>query len=224
MPSGGVSGSALVVAALRRRGVAAADALSCLVINLVAHFAAYMAMAMVNVLILVNHHDLNRWVLAATLALSAIAIGVLLSAFGMRWKGAAFAAFLCRRLPRLVDPLQAMADAPVALLRLRVLAGQFAWQLAEMLLDAASLWLVFRGLGQDVAYAVALSAFVTASIVGTLSPIPMGLGSFEAACVAMLRSLGVGIEASLMATVLLRGFTVWLPMLPGVLLIRRELR
>jgi uncharacterized membrane protein YbhN (UPF0104 family) len=51
----------------------------------------------------------------------------------------------------------------------------------------------------------------------------MGLGTFEATCVAMLRTLGVPLEAALMATLLLRGFTLWLPMLPGLLLARREL-
>lgn len=224
MPSGGVSGSALVVTALRRRGIAAGDGLACLVINLVAHFAAYMAMAIVNALILVGYHDLNRWVLSLTLLLSAVAVAVLLTAVGMRWKGAALARFLSARLPRLVDPLQALVDAPAALLRAPVLAGQFGWQIAEMLLDALSLWLIFRGLGQALGFPAALSSFMTASIVGTLSPIPLGLGSFEASCVAMLRSLGAGFEASVAATMLLRGFTVWLPMLPGLWLIRRALR
>jgi hypothetical protein len=40
----------------------------------------------------------------------------------------------------------------------------------------------------------------------------------------MLGLLGVPIEAALAATLLLRGFTVWLPMLPGVWLARRGLR
>jgi magnesium-transporting ATPase (P-type) len=51
----------------------------------------------------------------------------------------------------------------------------------------------------------------------------LGLGTFEAACVAMLRTLGVPLEAALTATLLLRGFTLWLPVLPGLLLARREL-
>jgi hypothetical protein len=40
----------------------------------------------------------------------------------------------------------------------------------------------------------------------------------------MLRSHGVPIEAALAATLLLRGFTFWLPMLPGLWIARREMR
>jgi uncharacterized membrane protein YbhN (UPF0104 family) len=42
--------------------------------------------------------------------------------------------------------------------------------------------------------------------------------------VAALTLQGVSIEAALTATLLLRGFTTWLPMLPGLLLARRVLR
>jgi hypothetical protein len=34
--------------------------------------------------------------------------------------------------------------------------------------------------------------------------------------------LGSPLEAALAATLLLRGFTMWLPMLPGLWLVRRE--
>jgi glycosyltransferase 2 family protein len=54
-------------------------------------------------------------------------------------------------------------------------------------------------------------------------PIPLGLGTFEAACVGMLSLLGVAIEAALAATLLLRGLTFWLPMVPGLWLARREI-
>jgi len=57
----------------------------------------------------------------------------------------------------------------------------------------------------------------------TLVPIPLGLGSFETACVGMLTLLGVAIEAALAATLLLRGLTFWLPMIPGLWLARCEI-
>jgi uncharacterized membrane protein YbhN (UPF0104 family) len=63
-----------------------------------------------------------------------------------------------------------------------------------------------------------------ASIVAMLSLIPPGIGSFEAACVALLVILGIKVETALAATLLLRGFTLWLPLVPGILLTHRELR
>jgi hypothetical protein len=36
--------------------------------------------------------------------------------------------------------------------------------------------------------------------------------------------LGIPVEAALTSTLLLRGFTLWLPMLPGLWLAKRELQ
>lgn len=78
--------------------------------------------------------------------------------------------------------------------------------------------------GMHVSFWVAFPSFVLASMVATIGPIPLGLGSFEVTCVSMLGLLGVSLEAALTATLLLRGFTVWLPMLPGMVLARRALK
>jgi uncharacterized membrane protein YbhN (UPF0104 family) len=71
---------------------------------------------------------------------------------------------------------------------------------------------------------VAFIAFVVASLTGTLSPLPLAIGAFESGCIATLGILGVGIEPALMATLLLRGFTLWLPIPPGLWLVRHETR
>ena len=96
-------------------------------------------------------------------------------------------------------------------------------ELAVFALDALTLWLVFRALGDTPAIWVPFVSFIMASMAATLGPIPLGLGTFEAACVGMLSLLGVAIEAALAATLLLRGLTFWLPMAPGLWLARREI-
>ena len=227
MPSGGLSGTAFFLSALRHRGIDTPQALACLLVNLVAHFCAYLAMAFFNLLILARYHAMNRWIVTVTVLLGLVALAVPLAVLGMRWRGIALDVALRRHLPRLAEPLKTLGDAPATLAVLlhqpQVIIRQFGLQCLIIALDMASLWVMLKALGQDVSILVAFSGFMTAAIVATLSPIPLGLGSFEASCVAMLHVLGVGIEASLMATILLRGMTVWLPMLPGLWLIRREL-
>jgi hypothetical protein len=93
-----------------------------------------------------------------------------------------------------------------------------------IMLAAATLWAMLFALGEPAGFAVPFAAFVVATIVATLSLIPLGLGSFELTCAGLLVSLGARLETALTATLLLRGFTVWLPMIPGLLLTRRELR
>jgi uncharacterized membrane protein YbhN (UPF0104 family) len=59
-----------------------------------------------------------------------------------------------------------------------------------------------------------------ASVAETVSLIPGGVGTFDAACVGLLNFLEVPLETALAGTLLLRGFTLWLPLLPGLYLLR----
>jgi hypothetical protein len=90
------------------------------------------------------------------------------------------------------------------------------------LLDAATLWCTGRAVGLNVDVGSTFMSFILASVVATLSPIPLGLGSFEGTCTGLLHLMGGGLEVSLAATLILRGLTLWLPMLPGLAMIRRE--
>ena len=78
-------------------------------------------------------------------------------------------------------------------------------------------------LGDSPAIWIAYVSFIMVSMAATLGPIPLGLGTFEAACIGMLSLLGVAIETALAVTLLQRGRTFWLPMLPGLWLARREI-
>jgi uncharacterized protein (TIRG00374 family) len=129
-----------------------------------------------------------------------------------------------RRLPGTALLLKTIAEAPTDLLRDPVLLAETViLEFAVFALDALTLWLVFRALGDTPAIWAAYVSFIMASMAATLGPIPLGLGTFEAACVGMLSLLGVTIETALAATLLLRGLTFWLPMVPGLWLAKREI-
>src|SRR5690606_36375042 len=113
---------------------------------------------------------------------------------------------------------------PTDLLRHRgLLAETVALQMTIIVLDALTLWICCRAIGATVDVTVAFAAFVMASVAATIGPVPLGLGTFEAGSVAMLKLLGVPLEAALAATLLTRGLTFWIPMVPGLWLARREI-
>jgi uncharacterized protein (TIRG00374 family) len=139
-----------------------------------------------------------------------------------RWGRTAPPAWLYR-LPGFAAAFERVAAAPMAVLRdKRLLAESLLLQLGVFMLDALTLWVAFRALGAPIGFAVAFVSFVFASVVGTIGLVPLGLGTFEATAVGLLHALGVGVETAFAATLVLRGLTFWLPMLPGVWLARRE--
>jgi glycosyltransferase 2 family protein len=222
MPSGGISGTAFLIAALHQHGIPHPICLATLLASIVTSYAASLVAAIVSIALLGLYHELRAWILiiAGLFCLAATAIpacAIWLQHWGKHSPN------LFRRIPMLSDFQRVLAAAPANLLRSPLLmTGMTLFQAAVILLDAATLWIMLLAVGQQASFWVALPGFVLASMAAKIGPIPLGLGTFETTCVAVLSMLGVPISAALAAALLLRGFSVWLPMLPGMWLARRE--
>ena len=97
-------------------------------------------------------------------------------------------------------------------------------QFGVFLIDSATLAIMLKAIGSPLPFSTAFPAHVMASVAATIAPIPLGLGTYEATAVALLHVSGLPVESGLAAVLLLRGFTLWLPMIPGFWLARREMR
>ncbi|MGO4440169.1 lysylphosphatidylglycerol synthase transmembrane domain-containing protein [Rhizobium sp. RAF56] len=225
IPTGGLSGSIIVVRGLIRRGVPVPIAVTALLISALSYYAAYLVAAALAFLLLWRIGDLSdtwAWLSIAFAVLVALIAIVLL--FVARSRGR-FIPGALRRSPRLARLSKAFEQVRIDMVGdVRILGRTVPLQLAIFILDAVTLWLSLRSLGAGVGLSRAFLAFVLASVVATLSPLPLGLGSFEGTCVAVLHLLGVRVEAALAATLVFRGFSFWLPMLPGLWLVHRENR
>ena len=224
VPSGGMSGNAYIVSALDRRGVPRADCFGVVLANLVAHYAAYLAVALVAVGLLRRLHLWRGWMVVMVTAFILVCIAIpLLLLLLHRFEGA-LPRWIARR-PALASTLAAYGDAPLRLLRLGGLLRRMALlDVCVHAFDALTLWLLLHSIGSAVAPELVFVSFMLGTMAAMLGPLPMGLGAFEGACVGGLVSGGVPIEVALVGTLLLRGCTTWLPMLPGLWLTRMELR
>lgn len=225
LPSGGASGISFFVAALKRRGVPTDLCMAMMLVSLVAYYLAYLIVALASLALLWFYHAIHIWILLLVGLFCLVAVAIPAGAlFLQHWSKRAIPKLLTR-LPNVRGLLQGFTQAPKHLLRNRSLVvTSILLYVAVFLLDAATLWIMLLAIGQNVSFLAAFPSFVVSSIVATLSPVPLGLGIFEASSVGMLNTLGIPVEAALTATLLLRGFTLWLPMLPGLWLARRELR
>lgn len=223
-PSGGMGGVAFLVRALVRRGVPTHACMGALLVDLVGHYGANLLTALAGIGLLWVEGAVREWMVGVAVLFALLSLTVPIVVLSLRRLGRRETARM-RRIPRVAQMLDAFADAPLTLLRRPgLVVALTALNAAVILLDAATLWVMLHALGQAIPYRVALPSFLLAMMVATLGPIPLGLGTFEATCVAALVLLEVPIEAALTGTLLLRGYTTWLPMIPGVVLARRELR
>jgi len=225
MPSGGMSGTTFFIAALNHRGVPVHLCMATLLLSLVVYYGAYLLAALVSVLVLWFYHAIHVWIMVVVGIFCFVAVGIPAGALWVRSLGKKELPALLLRIPGLNNVMSAFANAPGNLLRSPSLViSATLLHTAVFVLDAGTLWVMLQMVGVPVSFWVAFPSFVLASIAATVSPIPLGLGSFEVTCVSMLGLLGIPIEAALTSTVLLRGFTLWLPMLPGMWFAKRALR
>ena len=103
----------------------------------------------------------------------------------------------------------------------RLQATASCYQALTFLLDAATLWMLMRSLGAIAPFSQIFACFMIANLFRTVSFIPGGLGTFEAAALYMMKSAGVPVGVGLAAALLFRGITFFLPMAPGMWIAHR---
>jgi Mg2+-importing ATPase len=220
LPSGGISSTALAATALERQGIARTAAVSSAMLNMVSYYTSYVAALAVAVFFAGYFGRAAMVILVLALLFLAFGIGItvtiLLLAGGRRLPDVNIL-----RLPVVKHVLEFLQGADPAIVRNpRRLAEVTIWQIVIFLLDAATVWVLIRSLGDSAPVVAVFASFVVSSLFRTMGFAPGGLGTYEAASIFTLRMIGLRFSVALSATLLFRGLSFWLPMLPGLWLSR----
>jgi len=224
IPTAGLSGAAYVAAALERRGVPLPVCMAAMVMGMIGYYSSFLLAAFLGIYILWHLEALQSWVSILTLLFFFLAVGIPLCVILVqRLSKRSIPAWL-GRIPLLRTLVKAFAEAPMGLVfKPRLVLLAFLFNLAVFFLDVATMWAMLRAIGQPVSYWFAFPPYVMGCVAAALGIVPMGLGTFETACILVLFALGVPWGGSVAATLLVRGYILWLPMLPGLWLTKREL-
>ena len=187
VPSVGLSGTILLLRGLARRDIPATMTMSVLLVDVVSYYAAYLTVVLIGVGLLWVNHRANAAVLAGATIFAIVAIAIPVGLLLLRHLGRVSLPSWTKRFPKAVSLLRAVVAAPSdALLSRSLMTKVTLLQLSIFLLDLLTLWLSFQALGHALPFWNCFVAFVVASAAATIGPIPLGLGTFEAACVAIL--------------------------------------
>jgi uncharacterized protein (TIRG00374 family) len=224
LPSAGMGGNVLLVDQLRKLGVSRGTAVAALLVSMIGYYVAYAPFAIAMLMLLWLHDKATPLMAGVVTLFLAVAIAIPALALWLRHRGSRPLPHSIERIAFMRSLLDTVAQAPDRLMRDReLLARVTGCNALVFLADTGSLFACLHALGQSASFGTAFIALIMASIVVTLGPIPLGLGSFEATSTATLRLLGVSFEAAFAATMLLRILTLWLPLLPGMILMRSAL-
>jgi uncharacterized protein (TIRG00374 family) len=82
--------------------------------------------------------------------------------------------------------------------------------------DILTLWACFHAFGSHPAHAVIIMAYFV-GMLGNVLPIPGGIGGVDGGMIGAFAAFGVPIDSAVVAVLAYRGFSFWLPTLPGAL-------
>jgi uncharacterized protein (TIRG00374 family) len=226
--AGGAGGLVLTAWALRRAGMrkrlVADTTLSFLILTYVPYVVALIVCGYgLRLGLLKGEAPFGLTVVPATLALitlvAALSIALvptdLQRRVGVGWaqRGGRLAKFTQKAANLPASASAGMRDA-IAHLRSRdpALLGAILFWGCQILV----LWAAFRAFGDSPPWAVLVQAFFV-GMLGNLLPMPGGVGGVEGGMVGAFSAFGVDFELALVAVLVFRAFTFWLPLIPGVI-------
>jgi Mg2+-importing ATPase len=222
VPSAGLSGTLAVAHELARSAMPRSTVTAAVVVRLVSYYAAYALTLAASLLIATLNGQANTLVALVAVLFVGYALafsGVVLALSGrkLRWPAHRMLAHAHIR-----KALQLLEEVDPALARNPgLLAHASVLQLGIIALDVATVWMVIQSLGVNAPPLGVFASVVLSNLFRSIGILPGGLGSFEAASVLSLKMIGVPVAVALAATLIFRGLSFWLPMLPGFWCSRR---
>ena len=221
LPSYGLSGTLAATAAFERYGIRRPVVMACLAISLTAYLLAYVVSLGAALAITVAEGHATRLLL---LAGGLFVLGTLGAGLTVALLAGHPLPTRLSRLPGgawLRRALSVLAQADPHLVRTpRLLLTATGLDLGIAVLDASTLWVLILALGESPSWASVFAGFMLANVLRSVGVTPGGLGIFEAALITTLSWAGIALPVALSATLLFRGLSFWLPMLPGLVLVR----
>jgi uncharacterized membrane protein YbhN (UPF0104 family) len=224
--AGGAGGLVLTAWALRRSGMrrrrVADTTLSFLILTYIPYVAALIVCGFgLRYGLFPGPDPFALTVVPATLALIALGVGLAVALvptdLQRRLGGWAHGHGRFRRIAQVAANAPAAASAGMrdALAHLRsrdpALLGAVLFWASQVLV----LWAAFRAFGDAPAAAVLVQAFFV-GMLGNLLPMPGGVGGVEGGMIAAFVAFGMDAGLVVVAVLVYRAFTFWLPMIPGI--------
>jgi glycosyltransferase 2 family protein len=225
LPTFGLGGSLAMARSLMTRGIRENEAAAAILIDALGYFSAYLLLFLCAVALLWVEQRFSPVVRYLALFFCAILISAIgLVAFLTSRATSGLMPAWSRRFAITRELVHALREAPEKMMKARRAWGwALSFEVGVFALDVATYWVIFHALGARLTASEALISFMLAAAVSTLSIIPGGLGFFEGGAIATLNVFGISVGTAAAGVVLLRGFTYWLPMLPGYLIFRSEM-
>ena len=225
VPAAGISGTVVMARALERHGSSRSTVMAGVVVNTVSYYATYIVCLAAALAAAVASGHSNALIIAAAALFFIFSVTMTAGFLTLSGRKSESLPGKVRHISLVRKTLDLVRQAEPRLARSpRLIAQASIFQLAIILFDTATIWVLIRSLGAKASPVGVFTSFMISTLLRTFSILPGGLGIFEAASVVTLKLAGIDVPVALSATLLFRGLSFWLPMLPGLIFSRGVMR
>ena len=216
LPSAGLSSGILIAKALEQRKGPPAAIRAAVLLNVASYHLTY-AMAVTGALVILTWRgNWNALIVVAACLLLLFSLGTSTAIVVLSGRRHDRLAAIVPKFSPIQHLFEFITGADARLIHNPTLmAGAIGLQTSIVVLDAATVWTLIGAVGTIASPSGVFVSFMIARLARTMGIVPGGLGAFEATSVLSLRAVGVDLATALSATLLFRGLSFWLPMLPG---------
>ncbi|NNE40739.1 MAG: flippase-like domain-containing protein [Marinicaulis sp.] len=224
IPSAGLSGGALFFYAFAKRNIPNKIAFSLFIFVCVAYFIAFFIAGIISFAALTAVDSASPVISTSITTVAIVLMSILVISFLIiislpnatpRW---------AQKVPHFNQARHWVSTALYFIKTERRLFFELtALQFFVRLIDGITLYLAFVAINISVPIEVCFFTVIIGSIASMVGFMPMGVGAYEAGMIATLKVFGVPIDSAIAATVIFRGLTLWLPLIPGFYIVQREI-
>ena len=224
IPTGGVAGNVIVVKAMKRLGLPTPIAMEVFFIETLSNYISLSVVTFLSVVILWWYHNITPIIVSLISIFFVVEVVIVC----LIW-----AAFNHQRLylptwikkrtliARMLSAMENVSGKRVFSIELLIQAGLL--RIGVFFLDALTIFAIMRSLGIESSLIISFVALVIATVAGTITLLPGGVGGFEAGSIGILNLLGIPLEAAIATIIIFRVLSLWIPLIPGTILAKKDL-
>ncbi|MBY0376769.1 flippase-like domain-containing protein, partial [Patescibacteria group bacterium] len=224
VPAGGIAGNVVVVKAMKRMGLENSMAMEVLFIDLLAYYIAFSTVTLITLILLFLHNHITPIILTLVSLSFITQLVFTFVIFGIvHHKKFRLTSWLkkIKLISRLFNSIDTISADRV--FSTRILTETSFFRIAVFALDSLTLFFVMHALNIPTTFATAFIAVTMGSVGGAIILIPGVIGGFEAGCIGALILLGTPAGVSVACTLVFRGLSLWIPLIPGLLFARKDI-
>jgi glycosyltransferase 2 family protein len=225
IPAGGIAGNAFVWREIKKYGLPNWLSFEVVFVDIIAYHLSYSLMTLIAIAIFWSQENSTPILAGAVTLYFIISITVTSFIFLIVSHKIEYAPAWLKRRKLVANIILITRDiSKERVLSLGLISRASFFRISIFILDTLTLFLVIRALGSALGLTEVFAVFILASIMGTVSFMPGGIGGFEAGSTIALLIFGQSFETALAVTVVFRGLTLWLPIIPGLYIARNEFK